>query len=93
MGTSGVVAAALALVSAAATAAAPQKSCPLLTLQNLAVEASFSSCTGELLVLSRRGGANLLAGNTTAAARGPFSPPNAAPSAALPRVRPGGAPT
>lgn len=73
MGTSGVVAAALALVSAAATAAAPQKSCPLLTLQNLAVEASFSSCTGELLVLSRRGGANLLAGNTTAAARGPFA--------------------
>ena len=75
MVTSGVVlvAAALALASAPATAAAPQESCSLLTLQNPAVHASFSSCTGELLVLSRRGGANMLAGHVTAAARGPFA--------------------
>lgn len=47
--------------------------CPALQLQNEAITAAFSSCTGELNKLSRRNGRNVLAGATTAADRGPFA--------------------
>ena len=47
--------------------------CGTLQLQNAATTAVFSSCTGELAILKRRDGPNMLAGATSAADRGPFA--------------------
>jgi hypothetical protein len=57
-------------VNAAAT-------CPPLQIQNEAVTAEFSSCTGEFVRLSRSAngtsGRNFVDGNTTARDHGPFA--------------------
>ena len=76
-------AAVLAVVAAGAAAGPPapphhapaESQCALLQLQNGAVSAGFSSCTGELAVLARRGGPNLLAGTTQGDTVIPLNPP------------------
>ena len=65
----------LAVTVTADVHAPPPPLCAVLRLQNGAVTAAFDGCTGALTELTRRGagGANLLAGATTAPDRGPWA--------------------